>query len=335
MRSERVRESWFIRYAIYMEIIFGLTAALCFGCADFCARFSTRTIGTYRTLFYLQCVGFLALSLYLLFTGELFRLGELAGWQPWAWGVVSSCIDALGYVALYRAFSVGKLVVIAPITASYAAVTVLLSVLTGEHLNPLQGLGIVAILLGVALAALGHEEQVHQSTESALGNEEHAEQKQQSSAGTAQTSGGFTRTRRTLPPGVGWALAAALALGLTFWLLGFFVTPALGQIVPIWLFRLTALLLLTPLALFRPKRLRLPSRSSLILVSCVGLLDTAAFVASAFGFASGDVAIVSVLASLYSAVTALLAAIFLRERLRVIQWLGIALLLTGVVFTHL
>ncbi len=304
-----------------LEIIFGLASALCFGCADFCARFSTRSIGTYRTLFYLQCVGFLALSLYLLFTGELFRLGELAGWQPWAWGIVSSCIDALGYVALYRAFSVGKLVVIAPITASYAAVTVLLSVLAGEHLRPLQGLGIVAILLGVALAALGHEEheeQVHQSTE-----------------GVAKASGGFTGKRRRLPPGVGWALAAALALGLTFWLLGFFVTPALGQIVPIWLFRLTAILLLAPLALARPKNLRLSTWSSFALVSCIGLLDTAAFIASAFGFAGGDVAIVSVLASLYSAVTALLAAIFLRERLRAIQWLGIALLLTGVVFTHI
>ena len=297
-----------------MEIIFGLVSALCFGGADFCARFSTRTIGTYRTLFYLQCVGFLALSLYLLLTGELFRLGELAGWQPWAWGIATSCIDMLGYIALYRAFSVGKLVVIAPITASYAAVTVLLSVLAGEHLRPLQGPGIVAILLGVGLAALGGEETTQPATQ----------------ASTTSTS-----KRRTLPPGIGWALAAALALGLTFWLLGFFVTPALGQVVPIWLFRLTALFLLTPLALLRPKSLGWLSRSNLALVSCVGLLDTAAFVASAFGFAGGHVAIVSVLASLYSAVTVLLAAIFLRERLHAIQWLGITLLLAGVIVTHL
>lgn len=314
-----------------MEIIFGLVSALCFGCADFCARFSTRSIGTYRTLFYLQCVGFLALSLYLLFTGELFRLGELAGWQPWAWGIVSSCIDALGYVALYRAFSVGKLVVIAPITASYAAVTVLLSVLAGEHLRPLQGLGIVAILLGVALAALGHEEHEERTQQPTKGEGK----ARQLAEDTARASGAFTKKRRTLPPGVGWALAAALALGLTFWLLGFFVTPALGQIVPIWLFRLTAIFLLAPLALARPKNLRLPTWSSFALVSCIGLLDTAAFIASAFGFAGGHVAIVSVLASLYSAVTALLAAIFLRERLRAIQWLGIALLLAGVVLTHI
>ncbi|MGH2482178.1 MAG: EamA family transporter [Ktedonobacteraceae bacterium] len=41
------------------------------------------------------------------------------------------------------------------------------------------------------------------------------------------------------------------------------------------------------------------------------------------------------LASLYSAVTVLLAAIFLHERLHAIQWLGIALLLAGVIVTHL
>jgi EamA-like transporter family len=66
----------------------------------------------------------------------------------------------------------------------------------------------------------------------------------------------------------------------------------------------------------------------------LGLLDTGAFVASALGFATGQVAIVSVLASLYSAIAVVLTAIFLRERLHVIQWLGMSMLLAGVVPTH-
>jgi len=66
----------------------------------------------------------------------------------------------------------------------------------------------------------------------------------------------------------------------------------------------------------------------------IGLLDTGAFVASALGFATGQVAIVSVLASLSSAVAVVLTAIFLRERLHLIQWLGIGMLLAEVVLRH-
>ena len=98
---------------------------------------------------------------------------------------------------------------------------------------------------------------------------------------------------------------------------------------------LTGIAILVPLAASKRQSLSLPRGSNLALVAGIGLIDTGAFVASALGFATGNVAIVSVLASLYSAVAVLLAAIFLRERLRVIQWTGIGILLVGVVLTHL
>jgi uncharacterized membrane protein len=45
----------------------------------------------------------------------------------------------------------------------------------------------------------------------------------------------------------------------------------------------------------------------------------------------GPVSVVSVLASLYGAVTVLLSWIFLRERLERSQWLGIVLIFVGIV----
>jgi uncharacterized membrane protein len=45
----------------------------------------------------------------------------------------------------------------------------------------------------------------------------------------------------------------------------------------------------------------------------------------------GLVSVVSVLASLYGAVTVLLAWIFLRERLEISQWFGIAMIFAGIV----
>jgi drug/metabolite transporter (DMT)-like permease len=298
-----------------MDILFGLAAALCFGCADFCARFATRAIGTYRTLFYLQCVGFFILSLYLLFSGGLAAASALS-WQPWVWGVLTACLNTLSYLALYKAFAIGKLAVVSPMAASYAAITVLLSLFAGEHLSPLQLLGIVAVLIGVVLAAMGNEEVAELSAD-------------------VSTSATRSKARSMLPPGVDWALGAAVGFGLTYWLLGFTVVPTLGQVVPTWLFRLVGMLVFAPLTVLRRESLRLPRGLNLGLVIIIGLLDTGAFVAASLGLATGNVAIVSVLASLYSAVAVLLAAIFLREYMRRIQWLGVILLLAGVVLTHI
>ena len=92
--------------------------------------------------------------------------------------------------------------------------------------------------------------------------------------------------------------------------------------------------MLIPLAFSSRESLSLLTGSSLGRGLGIGLLDTGAFVASARGFSTGQVAIVSVLASLSSAVAVVLTAIFLRERLHVIQWLGMSMLLAGVVLTH-
>jgi drug/metabolite transporter (DMT)-like permease len=62
-----------------------------------------------------------------------------------------------------------------------------------------------------------------------------------------------------------------------------------------------------------------------------GILDTGAFLATNAGMQMGLVSVVSVLASLYGAVTVLLAWIFLRERLEISQWFGIAMIFAGIV----
>ena len=49
----------------------------------------------------------------------------------------------------------------------------------------------------------------------------------------------------------------------------------------------------------------------------------------------GHVAVVSVLASLYGAVTVLLSWVFLREQIERSQWLGIVLIFVGIVFVSL
>ncbi|MGH9432852.1 MAG: EamA family transporter, partial [Terriglobia bacterium] len=67
------------------------------------------------------------------------------------------------------------------------------------------------------------------------------------------------------------------------------------------------------------------------LLAGTGCFDTAAFVATAIGLTTEQVSVVTVLSSLFGAVTAGLAWVFLRERLHWTQWVGIGLIFAGIV----
>ncbi len=71
-----------------------------------------------------------------------------------------------------------------------------------------------------------------------------------------------------------------------------------------------------------------------LFVAPVGLLDTAANVAYNLGITVALTSVVVVLASLFSAVTVLLAWIFLREWLAGWQWLGVTAILVGIALVN-
>jgi uncharacterized membrane protein len=77
------------------------------------------------------------------------------------------------------------------------------------------------------------------------------------------------------------------------------------------------------------------SRNLLLFVIGAGVLDTAAFICFNIGISGAYVSVVTALASIFSAVTVLLAWVFLRERLSVSQWAGVAGLLVGVLLVSM
>src|ERR1700716_3560291 len=102
-----------------MGILLGLLTALTWGGADFIARFATHRIGALRSLLYMQLTGFLLLSFLLPALGGWGHLADGSGWQPWAWGFLAGSFNAMSGLALYRAFEIGKMAVVAPLSASY------------------------------------------------------------------------------------------------------------------------------------------------------------------------------------------------------------------------
>ncbi|HEU5439664.1 MAG TPA: EamA family transporter [Ktedonobacterales bacterium] len=376
-------------------IFFGLAAALCWGVADFCARYAARSGGTLRTLLWMQMVGAAGLLAVGLPLG-LVRLNGLPLGTALA-AMALGLVILVGAGLLYRAFAIGTLAVVSPIAASYAAVAALLALLIShEAPRPTQLAGIGLTLMGAVLTSSvrrrkdsarrsplqssrsvtvdgerdlqgghrGHREDAEAergesggSGESERCQTEAPEQRRPGRRGGEASASGLSRHKR-LAPGVPEAVGATLIFGVAYWALRF-VTPVLGGATSALLAKiadLVAMAMVTVgLALLGRgswlcgARAPVPSRSAVSMapappegpggpltsaffgwVVALGLLDTAANTFYNVGVTQALTSIVAILSSLFSAVTVLLAWIFLHERLARWQWAGVAAILAGV-----
>lgn len=322
-------------------IISGLTAALCWGVADFFARIAARTGGTFRTLLIMQFIATVALLAVAMPLGLLTLVG-LPPQLTFAAVLLNLTILA-GTALLYHAFAIGTLAIVSPIAASYAAVTALLAIVfSREHPQLPQILGIASTLGGVILT----------SAASSYTPGDHANPLPLLDDGTATPY--IRKAPLSLASGLPEALISTLIFGFCYWALRF-VVPGLGGITVAFIGKasdLIALLLLGLAAalLRQPKpsqtvaQRAAPSlpvqpahqwRIFLLAVIPTALFDTAANIAYNLGIAGSLTSVVAVLSSLFSAVTVLLAWIFLGERLSPWQWVGVIAIFLGIALVSL
>jgi drug/metabolite transporter (DMT)-like permease len=253
-------------------------------------------------MLYMQLTGFLLLSFLLPALGGWGHLADGSGWQPWAWGFLAGSFNAVSGLALYRAFEIGKMAVVAPLSASYPALTLLLSWMTGERLSMVRIAGIFCALVGVVVVAGGEKTPDENDAEA------------------------VRRSGR----GIGLAMFSAVGFAVLFWLLGVRVIPRVGAIQTVWMIRLTSTLLTAAAILIAKRPARFPRGGVRRMLLGMGVLDTGAFVLSNLGMKMEQVAVITVLSSLYGAVTVGLAAIFLREHVSRWQWMGIVTIFVGI-----
>lgn len=321
-------------------IAFGLTAAVCWGVADFCARGASRTGGTFLTLLWIEIIAVVGVLLVNIPLGMI----SLAHATPGAVAaaVVISLAIMGGAALLYRAFAVGTLALVSPIASSFAALTALLAIGTGERPDAGQLVGIVLTLAGVVLASAVPADQPPAPPEVAvLADIPH------SVAGAMEAKSAYGAKRWRPAPGLVEALGAMLVFGVSYWALRYVVAD-LGGMTVVFLAKaadLVAVALIALVGLALPRRgpsgslawyaPRRPVSAFWVFVVPTALLDTAANLAYNLGVASSLTSVVSVLSSLFSAVTVLLAWIFLRERLAGWQWAGVVAILAGIALVSL
>lgn len=277
-----------------MAILMGLISALCWGTTDFLAGQTTRQIGVTRSLFYSQSFGFLVLTVSIVFHPSLFHF-DAKGFGL-AMAVLAAVCNLVAMASLLKALSIGKASVVAPIVSLYGAVTTILSVIVGEPITAMAVASLVLCIFGASLASIS-----------------------KSSDGKPEA-----------PASIGLALLSALMFGLGFWFQGAFAVKDLGIVGTLWVYYLVAVVVLFTV-LVGSRNLSLPRGSIFALILTISLLSLFGFSALAYGSGTGHVAIVTVLSSLASAVTAVLGFAIRGERPSVPQWIGISIITFGVV----
>ena len=269
---------------------------------------ATRRVGVALTSIGMQSISLVGYAVVLALLGRWPVLTpELIGY-----GFVLGIIGVTSAAALYRALALGPIAVVSPVVASYSALAVVLIVVVlGERLTAGQGAAIAVTFVGVVIASTDFGE-----VRRTLGRP--------STLAPLATQG-------PLPLGVRYGLVATLgfAVWACLYAAAVHATDGLGMILPLRVF--SVLLLVVYVLVRRPSFAPLRDRRALILIVIVGVLDTGANVLLSLGIASGFASFVMTGSGAYPLIPALLAIAVLRERLAPNQYVGVAVLVAGLV----
>ena len=216
------------------------------------------------------------------------------------WGAGSGIAATVGVLSLYAALAIGRMGIVAPITAAIAGSgPAIFDLVRGSSVGPAQLLGLVLALAAViVVSTITHPEDEHAMTPAAL------------------------------------ALSAASGVGFAVSLIFLSFTNPTSGLAPLLTSRVVGAAILGVALLVRRRTVVL-DRGSAKLALFGGVLDAAANITMLAAIRVGPLAVASVVGSLYPVTTILLARAVLHERMHRMQIVGVSLALAAVVLTAL
>lgn len=284
-----------------MSALLALASSLLWGTGDFLGGHRSRTWGVLRVLAWSQLATLVLLWLAVLVASTQYGLEVPA--RAVAIGALGGCAGVIALAAFYRALAIGPMAVVPPIAAAGVVVPVVVGLATGDPPTRLTYLGIVVAVVGVVLASLG--------------------------TGPADAAGSV---RRIVPTTLVLCLVAACGFACIFVALDIAAgNSAARAVVATAGVRVGSFAtLLVAILATRSRPWAGVSPATALGFAAIGVLDTGANLLFALATALGELEVVSVLGSLYPAVTSALAHVVLKERLGRIQLVGVVLALAGV-----
>jgi len=267
-----------------VPLLLALLSAVFYGTADFLGGLAARRATALGATVLAQGSGLVLVAIAM----PLFPAGPPSA-EGALWGAGAGLTGGLGVALLYYGFAVGRVSVVAPVTAVCSiAIPVLVATALGERPGPLAVAGIAVAIASVALISL-----------------------QDDAAG-----GPGSRDRS-----VAIALCSGAAIGAFLVCLARAGTAS--GLWPLLIARVTSTAALAAAALLARVPLAVPRRVLPLVLAC-GALDVVANGLYLVAAREGPLGLIATLASLYPASTVLLARLVLRERLRRVQSFGLA-----------
>jgi drug/metabolite transporter (DMT)-like permease len=264
-----------------------------FGVADFMAKTMLTKTNVMRTALISQSIGSVLYLVAALAYDRTFPSVPLVGLALFS-GVISGLVLSAYYVAL----SLGKASLVAPIFSCLTVVAVVLSFFVlGEALTPSQLSAIALVFIGILLVAFERNYRSDSSRKLSLL----------------------------------LALAAAILGGANL-ILQKWIAESGHYLMGFLLTRISMPALMIPLALTPTQETRpIENATSWLKLAVLGLVDVSGFFAWYLGLRVGFVSIVTPIATSSPAVTVLLAHLFLKERVRSHQKIGIFAIILGII----
>ncbi len=282
---------------LQIGIITGLITMLSWGGADFFAAFAARKVGHFITLFWTYVIAFFVTLVYLLFSPQSLNFSI----EMVAMLALVGLLQAAALMFFYKGLEIGLVSIVSPIASSYSLIVVLLGIiLLKEQLTTLQGLAILLIILGVPLVSINLNEL-------------------------------FKNKARIFQKGIKEALVALFAWGFSYFLLAPVVREK-GWFWPTLIDLFFIIFFLFIWGLLAKKKFLIFQRSSLLAIFSDGLLTSVGYLAYSVGVLYSLISLVTPISTIFPVVTILLARIFFKEKLLWNQILGIAGVISGLVF---
>lgn len=278
-----------------MTIALALMSSVVWGTSDFIGGMLSRRNPAHVVVALSQAVGLAAVTVLALILGGF---GHQVDWVGPA--LIAGASIAAGMVMFYTALATGAMGIVSPIAALGVLVPVGVGLGQGDKLSTTTGIGVVLAVLGVLLAS-GPELRV------------------QAHVTSIALAGGS---------------AVCFGIAMLFLAVGAEADPVMS----LWGMRATSSIGVTIAILIIPRRRPTAfaiRRGDVLLVMLAGVGTSAANLLFQLASLRGYLSVVSVLASLYPAVTGLLAWIVLHQRLQRTQLVGIIAVLGGVALVSL
>jgi drug/metabolite transporter (DMT)-like permease len=273
-----------------MASMLALISSAMWGTADFFAGRLSKKFHPFAVLGLSQIFGLVTGIVIVLVSGDWH--GQALGLDGYlVSGALAGLFGYLGLACLYEGLSTGRMGVVSPISSMSAVIPLVYALITGDKLSTLASIGIVVALVGVFCAS------------------------------GPELSNGLPIKPLLLALGA----AAGFGLALTFIAIGSQASALLTMVS----MRATTFFVTISIAV-RFKTTGGFSKKDMPILIFIGASDFIANLLLGVATTKGLVSVAMVFGSLYPIATALLAFKFLNERLHKVQYVGIALAVTGV-----